>query len=363
MTVPSTQHGRPLAPWLTSPPSGVSGLPSTKNGPNTVASVAPAPPPSASVDATAPSTTGLLTPMVSMDSPSTSDSRMNSWRVSVVMSPQPLRNAMPCAHSASVSRTSRTKPCRCSTRLVSTSRSRGSAVRGQAGDDGVGDGALAAGLLLGALAGTSAAGGLGVIGLLRGGGPAGPGGADQRVDVGAADRAGVGDAAVGDDRGDQVDGPVEVGLGQADVAQPGRDAERVVEGGQGVGRAGGVLGAEGAAEPRRALAEGRGLEGEDVRQDDGVHRGVGQVERAAEHVARLVVQPRPGRGERRPGQPRAVEHPGARVEVAAVGDHAGQARGQRGDALEGHEVGDRVGAAGPTPPRRSGPWRSSRSRR
>src|SRR4051812_1155374 len=63
-----------------------------------------------------------------MDSPSVSDSRMNSWRLSSVISPVRVRKSMPWNHSASVSFTSRAKACRCCTRLVRISFSRGSGV-------------------------------------------------------------------------------------------------------------------------------------------------------------------------------------------------------------------------------------------
>jgi hypothetical protein len=47
--------------------------------------------------------------MVCMDAPRTSESRMNSWRRSVVMCPAAVRKSMACCHSASVRRTSRMK--------------------------------------------------------------------------------------------------------------------------------------------------------------------------------------------------------------------------------------------------------------
>ena len=74
VTVPSTQHGSPAAPAAISPPSGIRGDPSTKNGPTTVASVALA-------------YASLLMVIICIDAPSTSDSKMNSWRLSSVMSP------------------------------------------------------------------------------------------------------------------------------------------------------------------------------------------------------------------------------------------------------------------------------------
>ena len=97
-----------------SPPSGVSGAPSVKNGPTTVDSVAPA-------DA------GALIPMVSMDRPSTSDSRMNSCRRSSVRWPARVRKSMPNCHSSWLSRMSRANACSWRTRLCATSRYRGDA--------------------------------------------------------------------------------------------------------------------------------------------------------------------------------------------------------------------------------------------
>ena len=67
----------------------MSGAPCSKNGPSMSPSVAL---PCAS----------LLMVIVSIDSPSTSDSRMNSCRLSVVMFPQSVRNWIAELHSASV---------------------------------------------------------------------------------------------------------------------------------------------------------------------------------------------------------------------------------------------------------------------
>ncbi len=53
----------------------------------------------------------------SIDTPSVSDIRMNSWRLSSHMCPVLVRNWMPWNHSSWVGRTSRTKACRCLTRL------------------------------------------------------------------------------------------------------------------------------------------------------------------------------------------------------------------------------------------------------
>ena len=86
--MPSTQQGSPAAPKLMSPPMSTRGLSSTKNGPKTVASVASP-------------WAALLIVMVCIDAPSTSESRMNSCRVSSVMCPASVRNAIPAAHSPS----------------------------------------------------------------------------------------------------------------------------------------------------------------------------------------------------------------------------------------------------------------------
>lgn len=98
-----------------------------------------------------------------------------------------------------------------------------------------------------------------------------------------------------------------------------------------------------------------------MRQDDGVRRGVREVQRASERVAELVVQRHRRRAEHRPAQPGAVLGLAARVEVGAVGDHARERRRQCPGALLGHQrddrrrvggvealdgVGDRVHAAG-----------------
>src|SRR4051812_28118918 len=61
-----------------------------------------------------------------IETPSTSDIRMNSWRFSSHIWPTLVRNWMPAIHSASVGSTSLTKPCRCLTSEVTTWRRRGS---------------------------------------------------------------------------------------------------------------------------------------------------------------------------------------------------------------------------------------------
>src|ERR1700681_4080666 len=61
-----------------------------------------------------------------IETPSTSDMRMNSWRLSSHIFPTRVRKSMPANHSPSVGSTSRMNPCRCLTSEVTTSRSRGS---------------------------------------------------------------------------------------------------------------------------------------------------------------------------------------------------------------------------------------------
>src|ERR687889_1179697 len=93
-------------------PLAESTRPSTKNGPNTVAWVAPG---------------GflLLIPTTSIDTPRVSESRMNSWRLSSDMWPVLVRKSMARNHSSSVNPTSLTKACRCLMRLCMISLNRG----------------------------------------------------------------------------------------------------------------------------------------------------------------------------------------------------------------------------------------------
>src|ERR1700744_5211124 len=110
-----TTHG-----WLSPtrailPPSSRSGDRVMWNGPSTVDWVAPAAPRSVIVS-------------TSIEIPSTSDSRMNSWRTSVPFWPVAVRNSIACSHSAMLGSTSRTAACRCRTRLSRTVRSRSSGV-------------------------------------------------------------------------------------------------------------------------------------------------------------------------------------------------------------------------------------------
>ena len=83
------------------------------NGPSTVLSV--------------PSVCPLIV-STSIDTPSTSESRMNSCRVSSHFCPTAVRNSIAACHSGSVSRVSRTNACRCGTSRSRSSRSRASGV-------------------------------------------------------------------------------------------------------------------------------------------------------------------------------------------------------------------------------------------
>ena len=95
-------------------PSARGGDCTTWNGPVTVDSVEP------------PAGRWLMV-STSMDTPSTSESRMNSCRTSSHLWPVCVRKAMPRSHSSPVSPTSLTKACRWVTSEVSTSRRRGGA--------------------------------------------------------------------------------------------------------------------------------------------------------------------------------------------------------------------------------------------
>ena len=85
------------------------------------------------------------------------------------------------------------------------------------------------------------------------------------------------------------------------------------------------------------------LNASDVREDDGVGRGVRQAEGAAEDVAELVVQAHRGRAEDAPAEPRPVQRLRAGLEVGAVGGQGRQGSGERPRTLLGHQRGDRRG--------------------
>ena len=64
---------------------------------------------------------------------------------------------------------------------------------------------------------------------------------------------------------------------------------------------------------------GPGVEGDGVRQDDGVGCGMGQAERAAQDMAKLVVQGHADLPEDGAAQPGAVERAAAGLDVALDG--------------------------------------------
>jgi len=80
------------------------------------------------VDSVAPPVFLLLIVSTSMEMPSTSESRMNSCRSLSHFWPVAVRKSMARSHSAMVGSVSLTNACRCLTRLLSSSRSRGSEV-------------------------------------------------------------------------------------------------------------------------------------------------------------------------------------------------------------------------------------------
>src|SRR6185503_5168049 len=114
-TRPQTYTSSPFidAPSRRSAPYSYSLAPWAKNGPSTVASVAPG-------------TVLWLSATIIIERPRMSESRMNSWRLSSHFWPTAVRNLMPSNHSSSVSSTSRAKACRCFTALAMIWRKRGS---------------------------------------------------------------------------------------------------------------------------------------------------------------------------------------------------------------------------------------------
>src|SRR5438132_12196225 len=112
-TRPLTSVSSPLTvqPSRRSPSCSYSFAPCAKNGPRTVASVAPG-------------AVLWLSAQTIIDSPRMSESRMNSWRLSSHFWPTAVRNLMPSNHSSSVRCTSRANACRCLTALVMISLKR-----------------------------------------------------------------------------------------------------------------------------------------------------------------------------------------------------------------------------------------------
>ena len=99
-----------------SSPSSRCGEVTTWKGPSTVDSVVPA-------------GVRLLMASTSIDTPITSESRMNSWRFSSHIAPTAVRKPIAASHSAWVGSTSRTNPCRWRVNDARISRRRGSSVR------------------------------------------------------------------------------------------------------------------------------------------------------------------------------------------------------------------------------------------
>ena len=110
-----TTHGVPVPMKSMDSPSSRRGDSIMWNGPSTVDSVAPP-------------VFLLLMVSTSMEMPSTSESRMNSCRSSSHFCPVAVRKPIARSHSAMVGSVSLTNACRCRTRLLSSSRSRGSGV-------------------------------------------------------------------------------------------------------------------------------------------------------------------------------------------------------------------------------------------
>src|SRR5438067_3973240 len=113
-TRPLTSVSSPLIvqPARRSPSYAYCFAPCAKNGPSTVASVAPG-------------AVLWLSATIIIESPRMSESRMNSWRLSSHFCPTAVRNLMPSNHSSSLSCTSRANACRCFTAAEMISRKRG----------------------------------------------------------------------------------------------------------------------------------------------------------------------------------------------------------------------------------------------
>ena len=222
---------------------------------------------------------------------------MNSWRRSSVMCPTRVRKPIPASHSSVVRRTSRAKACRCRVRLSSTSRSRSSFVPAK-------------------LATTSSVTACSrfpdvVVSMVVTGPPA-PRRADQPLQRSVPDRDGV---VLRHRRLGERGGLLDPVFGHPQRAQPPWDAVLVGERPQPRDPVGD---AQRPGDPSHRVRRARGVERQDVREDDGVGAGVRQVERPAQHVAELVVQTRAGHGERRRAEPRAAQQLG-RVVLAESG--------------------------------------------
>ena len=166
---------------------------------------------------------------------------------------------------------------------------------------------------------------------------------------GGREARGVADRGVVEGVGDElVDRRV---VGEAEVAQ-GRAlvdvAEELVDGADG-GAGGGRLGLGGRGDAERDPDEGQlaiaraEVEAEDLRQDGGERRPVGDLAARPDRVAQRVDEPdaRPARLADA-GEVRGHQHLRARLEVRAVGDGPAQPRADRPDDAERHRLGERV---------------------
>ena len=115
VTVPFSTMTSPSSSTMIDSPNSFGGEPSTWNGPNTVGSVVP-------------SAAAWLIISTSIEAPSVSERRMNSWRTSSHFCPTLVRNWIPANHSSRVRPTSSMKAWRCLTAAFTISTVRGSAV-------------------------------------------------------------------------------------------------------------------------------------------------------------------------------------------------------------------------------------------
>ena len=161
----------------------------------------------------------------------------------------------------------------------------------------------------------------------------------MRFSVG--DRARVGGRHGGEDDGDCFGDPV----GRESVVREclgGVQAfAELLEPGQGLG------GAEGCGDAGLGVGCVGRVEGQDVGEHGGVGLGMREVERAAQDVADLVVQPGTGRGERDGGQVRAVKGLLASLDSGRVGGDERQALAEGTDSFGAEGCVDRVHAGAP----------------
>ena len=109
---------------------------------------------------------------------------------------------------------------------------------------------------------------------------------------------------------------------------------------------GGVVGlaVQRLAEHRHLGRQGGGVERDGVRQDDRVRIGVHEVERAAQHVADLVMERGRRGAERDARQVRAVQQSCPAAGIAWLGHDGRQGAVDGAHALHRQHAGDRVGA-------------------